>query len=121
MTTQQKKQTPLIPDFPRDPTIVNVDRKLVPRWYQGLSSLYQQLQHLFSVNGVLFPPLSSDDIDAFEAKYTPFIGQALPSNLGDESGRAVFDTTNRVPKMFVITYNADATIATAAWKTFTLT
>lgn len=121
MTTQRKKPSSLFPDIPRGQPLVDKDGVLTPTWNFALNDVFQGLQNNFSNEGVLFPPLSATDIATIQAIYTPLIGSPLPQGIPDISGKTVFDSTNRVPKQFIITYDISGNIVTAAWKTFTLT
>lgn len=123
MTTQTKKPSSIFPDYPRGQVAVESNRMFTSTWDFSLNSLYQALQTNFSNEGILFPALSSSDISTIQAIYTPLIGSPLPEGIPDISGKTVFDTTNRVPKQFIITYDGASppNIVTAAWKTFTLT
>lgn len=125
MATQGKKPQSIFPDYPRESPFVNKNGYLTPIWDLGLGTMFQALQTNFSNEGVTFPPLSIDDINTIQAIYTPYIGHPLPTNppIPDISGKTVFDSTNRVPKQFIITYDSSTppNVLTASWKTFTLT
>lgn len=123
MVTQTKKPSAIFPDFPRDKKIAKENGEISDSWSLSLNNVYQSLQKNFSNEGIVFPPLSSTDIATIQAIYTPLIGNPLPQNTPDISGKSVFDSTNRVPKQFIITYDGSTppNIVTAAWKTFTLT
>lgn len=131
---QLKQPQSIFPDLPRASPAVDKNGNFTQLWDLGLSSLFQALQDNFKNEGILFPRLDATQIAAILALYTPFIGLPLPQDaiprtqdfLPDISGQTVFDTTNRVPKQFIITFNATTppnppTVATVAWKTFTLT
>lgn len=132
-----KQNQSIFPDFPHETPFVDKDGNLTMTWSLSLGSLYQALQKNFKNEGIMFPSLSSADIATIQALYTPFTGSPglpLPAGLAsqappysgytlpDISGQVVFDTTNRVPKMFIITYDGSTPpkVLTAAWKTFTL-
>jgi hypothetical protein len=132
LTEQTKQPSAIFPDYPRENPIVDKDGNLTQLWDLGLSSLFQALQDNFKNEGILFPQLTAAEIATIQAIYTPYIGFPLPQNetpnrsqlvIPDISGQAVFDSTNRVPKMFIITYDGATppNIVTADWKTFTLT
>jgi hypothetical protein len=108
------------PDLPRHSPAVDRWGNFTPLWSLGLSALFQALQTNFKNEGIVFPPLSATEIAQIQSLYTPFIGSPLPSNLPDISGQTVFDTTNRVSKQFVITYDGATppNIVTATWRTF---
>ena len=109
----------LFPDMPRENPAVDKDGNLMALWELGLSSLFQALQENFKNEGILFPRLSAANIAKIQAIYTPLIGSPLPQSTPDISGQTVFDTTNRVSKQFVITYDGSTppNIATASWRT----
>lgn len=131
MVDQTKQNQAIFPDYPREQPLIEKNGKLTTTWDMSLNSLYQALQNNFSNEGILFPALSATDIATIQSIYTPLIGQPLPQNvpgnngenIPDISGKTVFDSTNRVPKQFIITYDGSTppNIVTAAWKTFTLT
>lgn len=131
MTTEIKQPQAIFPDLPRDTQVVDEQGRLTMHWSLGLSQLYQALQANFKNEGILLPPLTATQIAAIQALYTPYIGSPLPQSqagntqifLPDISGQTVFDSTNRVPKCFIITYDGATppNIVTAAWKTYTLT
>lgn len=122
MTTQTKQSQSIFPDYPREQNIVQKDGTITPRWGLALSSLFQALQVNFKNEGILFPALTATQIADIQAIYTPFIGSPLPQNIPDISGQSIFDSTNRVPKVFIITYDGSVppNIATASWKTYVL-
>ena len=126
MTTQQPLLKALFPDLPRDNTISDRQGELQSTWSLFFQQLVLSLQSNYKSEGILFPPLTAAQITTIQGFYTPYIGQTyqkLLQNLPDISGQTVFDTTNRVPKQFIITFDTSpAPIVTAAsWKTFTLT
>lgn len=121
MTLQTKQAQSIFPDYPREQPMVDKSGTLSATWDFSLNSLYQALQANFSNEGILFPALSAANISTIQGIYTPLIGNPLPQNIPDISGKTVFDSTNRVPKQFIITYDGSGNIVTAAWKTFTLT
>jgi hypothetical protein len=131
MTQQKSKQSAIFPDLPRDNQVVDKDGNAQPHWELFFDQTVAALQSNYSPEGLLLPPLSAADIATIQAIYTPFIGMPLPQNMAggsgqsipDISGAMVFDSTNRVPKVFVITYDGAVppNIVTAAWKTYTLT
>lgn len=115
----------IFPDLPRASPIVDKEGNLNELWSLGFASLFQALQQNFKNEGIVFPPLTGpptvgNQLDAIKAIYTPYIGMPLPIGIPDISGQTVFDSTNRVSKQFVITYDGSTppNIATADWKTF---
>jgi hypothetical protein len=128
MTTQTKKPSAIFPDFPRDIYATTPERKLTTDWHLGLSALFQALQKNYKNEGILIPVLSDDDQTQIENIYQQFINKVLPTGFPDISGQMIFDgirydagATPRVPKIFVITYNANRTVKEAEWKSFTIT
>jgi hypothetical protein len=110
----------IFPDLPREIPVIDKDGDFSPLWSLGLSALFQALQENFKNEGIIFPRLSAQNIADIEAIYTPLIGSPLPQNIPDISGQTVFDTTNRVSKQFVITYDGAVppNILTATWRQF---
>lgn len=122
MTTQRKKLQSIFPDMPRLEKVMDEENELTPYWDLFFSSLSQALQNNFKSEGIVFPPLTASQIATIQAIYTPLIGSPLPPNIPDISGQTIFDSTNRVPKQFIITYDGSIppNIVTASWKTFVL-
>lgn len=117
MVDQTKQPQSIFPDIPRDQSVIDVKNgNLTKQWYLGLSSLFQALQANFKNEGILFPALTQNQLNSIKGLYTPYIGSPLPQdqltkpfgqlNLPDISGQTVFDTTNRIPKQFIITFDA---------------
>lgn len=117
---QSNKPQAIFPDMPRATPVIMQNGNFNHLWLLGLSNLFQALQVNFKNEGIMFPPLDESGIDAIEALYTPYIGSQLPIGLQDISGQTVFDSTNRVSKQFVITYDPvlPGNILTATWRTF---
>jgi hypothetical protein len=120
MNSQQPILQAIFPDLPREIPVFNEHGDFSPLWSLGLSSLFQALQENFKNEGIIFPRLSAANIAIIQAIYTPLIGTPLPQNIPDISGQTVFDTTNRVSKQFVITYDGamPPNILTATWRQF---
>jgi hypothetical protein len=120
MSTQQPILQAIFPDLPRETPVIGKDGDFSPLWSLGLSALFQALQENFKNEGIIFPRLSAANIATIQAIYMPLIGSPLPQNIPDISGQTVFDTTNRVSKQFVITYDGATppNIVTAAWRQF---
>ena len=120
MSTQQPILQAIFPDLPRETPVLDKEGDFSPLWSLGLSALFQALQENFKNEGIIFPRLSAANIATIQAIYTPLIGSPLPQNFPDISGQTVFDTTNRVSKQFVITYDGATppNILTATWRTF---
>lgn len=120
MTTTAKKANAIIPNYPRGTQVVTQDGRFTPAWHQTFGSLFQALQRNWKSEGFQMPTLNQDDINRIQASYVPFIGTSLPQTVPNISGQIVYDTTNNVPKVFVITF-AGNNVLTASWKTFTIT
>lgn len=110
----------IFPDLPREIPVIDEKGNFAPLWSLGLSSLFQALQENYKNEGIIFPRLSAANIAKIQAIYTPLIGGPLPQEIPDISGQTVFDTTNRVSKQFVITYDGAVppNILTATWRQF---
>lgn len=123
MTTQSKLPQSIFPDYPREQPMVNKDGFTNPLWSLSLSALFQALQVNFKNEGILLPLLTATQITSIQNIYTPLIGAPLPQNIPDISGQTIFDSTNRVPKVFIITYDGATppNITAASWKTYTVT
>lgn len=119
MATPNNPQS-IFPDLPREIPVIDKHGNFSPLWSLGISALFQALQTNFKNEGIVFPPLNASDIADIQALYTPYIGLPLPSGLPDISGQTVFDSTNRVSKQFVITYDGATppNIVTAQWRQF---
>lgn len=124
MINQGKQSQAIFPDLPRETNAVDKDGKFVMDWSLAFSQLFQALQANFKNEGVLFPSLTAAQIATIQGLYAPYIGHPLPNNVNvpDISGQTVFDSTNRVPKVFIITYDGSAppNVLTASWKTYSL-
>jgi len=120
--TQTRKPVSIFPDYPRPQPAVDKQGNFTPLLDLAFSYLFQALQNNFKNEGILLPPLTAAEIAQIQAIYTPLIGGPLPSNIPDISGQTIFDVTNRVPKVFIITYDGATppNILTAAWKTYVL-
>ncbi len=120
--TQTRKPVSIFPDYPRPQPAVDGQGNLVPLLDLAFSYLFQALQSNFKNEGILLPPLTATEIADIQAIYTPLVGGPLPGNVPDISGQTVFDTTNRVPRVFIITFDGAVppNIVTATWMTYVL-
>lgn len=120
MVTTRNIPQSIFPDLPRETPVIDKKGDFSSLWSLGFASLFQALQENYKNEGIIFPRLSAQNIADIEAIYTPLIGSPLPQNIPDISGQTVFDTTNRVSKQFVITYDGAVppNIVTATWRTF---
>lgn len=132
MTTQKKIKQSIFADIPRLAPIADKDGNVTSYWSLFFSSLSQALQKNYKDEGIILPPLTQDEQDDIQALYTPYIGLPLPGTqpgqvqglvLPDISGQTIFDSTNRVPKVFIITFDGSVppNVLTASWKTYTVT
>lgn len=119
MTTQKKLNSSLFPDYPRGGNVVTPDGQFTPTWHSTFGSVFQALQSNFKNEGFVFPPLNATEISNIQAIYTPLVGSPLPQNVPDISGQTIFDTTNRVLKVFIIEYASGlgSNISAATWQT----
>lgn len=121
MSSTPNNPQSIFPDLPRERPAINKDGDFSAQWSLGFSSLFQALQTNFKNEGIIFPNLSASNIATIQSLYTPYIGLPLPNTLQDISGQTVFDTTNRVSKQFVITYDSSTppNILAAQWNILT--
>lgn len=122
MSTLYKKSQSIFPNLPRDNPVIDKDGNFTRTWSLAFSNLFQSLQNNLKNEGFLLPPLTLSQINQIEDIYTTLIGGPLPLNIPDISGQTIFDSTDRVPKVFIITYDSSTppNILTASWKTYTL-
>ena len=122
MATEQVQLQAIFPDLPREVPVLDKDGDFSPLWSLGFSSLFQALQENFSNEGILFPGLSATNIATIQTLYSAYIGAPLPNGVPDISGKTVFDTTNRVPKQFIILYDTSAVpkVISASWVQLTV-
>lgn len=106
MANQNSQPQSIFPDVPRESPVVDKNGDFTALWSLGIGQLFQTLQENFKNEGVLLPVLNATSIATIQAIYTPLIGHPLPTGTPDISGQTIFDTTNRVPKQFIITYDA---------------
>jgi len=122
--TQTRRQS-IFPNLPRDNQVSEEEGGITEHWRLHFDQLTNALQANFKTEGIVFPALDDTQIAYIQSLYTPFVGiayQEMLKKLPDISGQTIFDSTNRVPKQFIITFTGSpAIINFAAWKTFTLT
>ena len=105
MTTQQKQQQSIFPDYPREQPAIDKNGNFNALWELGLSALFQALQTNFKDEGIRIPLLSAVNMATIQALYMNYIGgtyNALTLALPDISGQTVFDTDNYITNQFVI-------------------
>ena len=131
MTTQTAKPKAIFPDIPRDPHATQENGDFTQPWMLAFSSLFQALQKNFSNEGITFPQLKASEMATIAAFYAPYINKPLPQNdptngtqinLPDISGATVFDSTNRIPNQFIITYDGSTPpkVSSAQWVMFSM-
>lgn len=95
----------IFPDVPREQIAVNAKGEFMELWSLGFGALFQALQANFKNEGILFPPLTADNMATIQALYSSYINgtyDALTSALPDISGQTVFDSTTYITNQFVI-------------------
>lgn len=125
MATQEPNKQSIFPDMPRETPAVDQNGNLMALWQLGLSALFQALQQNFKNEGILFPPLSQDNMDTIESLYASYVGGTynnLTLNLPDISGQTVYDTTTEITNQFVISKDAatPANVILAKWVPLTV-
>lgn len=131
MTTQVPKNKPIFPNIPRSVKAVDETGNFTPQWSLAFNTLFQTLQQFFSNEGFGLPQLSIDDQNSIKDAYNQFVGKELPNGTPDITGWRIIDApfydadsgspTARVPKVFIIQYNSDRTVASVDWKSYTIT
>lgn len=118
-----RKTQSIFPDYFRGGKIAEANGTIATTYDLFFSALSQALQKNFKNEGIQLPLLDATQIAQIQAIYTPLIGAPLPLNIPDISGQTIFDSTNRVPKVFIITYDGATppNIVTAQWRTYTVT
>jgi hypothetical protein len=93
-------------------------------WFNYFSFFIQSLQGFLTQAGIYLPQVPETALEgqislsSITAPYTAIIGQPL-GDLPDISGLTLFDSTNRLPKIFIITFSGN-NVASAIFKTFVL-
>lgn len=100
-----------------DPLTMRGDN-LSNTWQMYIGILIDTLTEYLSHIGIRTPQLTAAELADVESPYTAIIGSPL-GDLEDISGLQAFDTTNRLPKVFIITF-AGSNVATATWRTIQL-
>ena len=116
------RQAGYIPDLSRDMS-TQKDGTLNFDLQNSLSSLFQALKSLVSNEGLQLPPLSPTSIANIQTFYQSFVGAQLPQNVPNIAGRMIYDYTNAVPKVFIMSIDPTTlfVLPTPSWKTFTIT
>ena len=122
--SQTRKLQSIVPDLPRDVEAIQKNGNFSDDYQLFFDQLVFGLQTNLSPEGWQLPTLTDTEIASIETQYAPYIGgdyQDMLKVLPDISGQVIFDTVNRIPKVFIITYNTVTDeVLTAAWKTFVL-
>ncbi len=123
--TQARKLQSFIPDSPRDNKAIDEDGTLSADYQLFIDQLILGLQSNLTPEGWMLPLLTASQLATVQAVYTPYIAGTYPDMLKvlpDISGSIVFDSTNRIPKVFIITYNGATPpiILTAQWRAYVL-
>lgn len=130
MTRQVSKKKELFPSIPRSSQAVDERGQLTAQWALAFNTLFEALQQNFSSEGFSLPVLTQDEQNTIENAYQQYVGAQLPAGVKDITGYRIVDAphydqdttaTDRVPKIFIIQYNSDHTVASAQWKTYTIT
>jgi hypothetical protein len=115
--TQPTIAQSIFPDYPRESPAIDKKGNFTTTWSLQLNALFQALQKNYKNEGIVFPPLTQDQQNTIQGIYTAYIGSPLPGNVPDISGQTIFDSTNRLPKQFIITYDNSAppNVLSAQW------
>lgn len=120
-TIPAKKKQSIFPDFPRGTPVLNKTGGFTDNWHLGLSTIFQQLQKNFTNEGVQIPQLIYSDIQQIQEVYNPRLINKTLGNIPNISGKMVYDITNTVIKVFIITFatpdDPSSEIQDAVWKT----
>lgn len=113
----------IFPDLPRETPAVDKEGNFNPLWSLGFASLFQALQTNYKNEGILIPPLTTDQANQIAALYPPYYGMPLPPGVPDISGQMIYNKTILAPQMFIITYDGATppNVTAAGWWTFTIT
>lgn len=98
----------------KSPSMVDV---LNDVWMNWFATFYQTLASYLTHNGIFVPRVTIDQINSINI---PIVGRPI-GNFTNNSGQMVYDTTNSVPKIFVLQVNSAGIVTFSGWKTFTIT
>lgn len=116
----------IFPDLPRAVPAVDKEGNFTPLWSLGFASLFQALQVNYKNEGILFPPLTSDQAARIASLYIQYYlptPRPLPPGIPDISGQTIYNKTIEKPQIFIINYDASVppNVTGARWWTFTIT
>ena len=123
MANEQLIKQSIFPDMPRENPAVDKNGNLMALWELGLSALFQALQQNFKNEGILFPPLTADNMLTIQNLYTSYIGgpyNTLTLALPDISGQTVYDSTTKISNQFVIAQDNSGNVTLAKWVPLTV-
>lgn len=114
---------PIFPDMPRGSPVISKDGGFESSWNLGLSSLFQALQTNYSNEGLILPPITTDQANIITSKYLPYIGNPLPPGVQDISGKVIYNPTIELPQIFIISFDGATppNVTGVGWFTFTIT
>lgn len=114
--TQQKQS--IFPDVPRETPEVDKDGNFTALWSLGFGALFQALQENFKAEGILFPPLTSNNVNYIQSLYQPYIGgpyTTLTRALPDISGQTIYNASTSITNQFVIGQDINGNVTLAEW------
>lgn len=118
MADQTQQLQGLFPDIPREQPVVDKQGNFTDLWSLGFGALFQALQENFKSEGILFPPLSQNNVDVIQGLYTPYIGQSYDSMsriLPDISGQTIYNQTTQATNQFIISQDGSGIVTLAEW------
>lgn len=126
MSTEALIQQSIFPDLPRESPAVDKNGNFSPLWALGFSSLFQALQQNYKNEGIIFPPLTSDQATEIANLYTQYYTPTpvpLPPGVKNISGQTIYNTTILKPQIFIISFDGSTppNVTGARWWTFTIT
>jgi hypothetical protein len=115
----------IFPDVPREAPAIDKGNHFTALWDLYFGALSQALQANFKSEGIVFPPLTADQMSRIQALYASYVGgtyNALTAALPDISGQTVFDSTTYTSNQFVIATdnNTIPNVLLAQWVPFSM-
>lgn len=120
---EQRKNESIFPDLPRQIPVIDKSGDFNSLWSLSFSSLFQALQNNWKSEGIIFPPLSSMQMNSIQSLYIPYIGgtyNSLTMNLPDISGQTVYDSTTQITNQFIISQDNSGNVNLAKWVPFSV-